>query len=63
MLVHDACLDVADLGPARKPVEHEVPQRVGVGNGDVQQEVVGARHVEDLYGNSDHLLACGLLGL
>ena len=51
VVVDDPRLDVADLGPHGQAVEDEVAQRVGVGDADVEQEVVGARDVEQL----DHL--------
>ena len=51
MVVDDAGLDVTDLRPHGQAVEDEIPQRVRIGDTDVEQEVVGPRDVEQL----DHL--------
>jgi Protein of unknown function (DUF2000) len=46
VLVHDRGPHGGDLGALGQPVDHEGVQRVGAGDGDVEQEVVAARHHE-----------------
>jgi hypothetical protein len=69
VLEDDRGSDPFDLGPADQPFQHEAAQVVGVGDGDVQEEVViagdveersGLRQGHDLAGKPFDLVALGM---
>jgi hypothetical protein len=50
VFVNDGCVDVGDLGALGQPVDDDCVERVGVGDGYVEEKVVAAGDDEDADG-------------